>query len=203
MESSLNSSLQPLNSGGIFIGGWEKVLYATAQITLLSDTATEIICYQSLNKQQVQTTTFNVSANQYFTYNVNLNLPFVYFTVRNTSQFNQTLLNFSTLYKNISDNNKGSLQIWNDSTSSGVNGISIQVNLNQNSANITCFGNVDGATILTLQLSNDNVNYYDSQYSLTTTGGQDFGFSVPASSIKFCRLKSSSDVNITAFINYS
>jgi len=203
MESSLNSSLVPLNSGGIFIGVWEKVLYATAQITLLTDTTSQIICYQSLNKQQVQTTTFNVSANQYFTYNVNLNLPYVYFTVRNTSPNNQTLLNFSTLYKNISDNNKGSLQVWDDSVPSGINGNSIQVNLNQNSANITCFGNVDGATILTLQLSNDNFNYYDSQYSLTTTGSQDFGFSVPASSIKFCRLKSSSDVYITAFINYS
>ena len=203
MESSLNSSLIPLNSGGIFIGVWEKVLYATAQITLLSDTTTEIICYQSLNKQQVQTTTFNVSANQYFTYNINLNLPFVYFTVRNTSGTNQTLLNFSTLYKNISDNNKGSLQVWNDSESSGADGVSIQVNLNQNSANITCFGNVDNATTITLQLSNDDDIYYDSQYTLTTTAGQDFGFSVPASSIKYCRLKSSSDVYITAFINYS
>ena len=203
MESSLNSSLVPLNSGGIFIGVWERVLYATAQITLLSDTTTEIICYQSLNKQQVQTTSFNVSANQYFTYNINLNLPFVYFTVRNTSGTNQTLLNFSTLYKNISDNNKGSLQVWNDSESSGIDGVSIQVNLNQNSANITCFGNVDNATTITLQLSNDNDIYYDSQYALTTTAGQDFGFSVPASSIKYCRLKSSSDVYITAFINYS
>jgi len=203
MESSLNSSLVPLNSGGIFIGVWEKVLYATAQITLLSDTTTEIICYQSLNKQQVQTTSFNVSANQYFTYNINLNLPFVYFTVRNTSGTNQTLLNFSTLYKNISDNNKGSLQVFNDSESSGADGVSIQVNLNQNSANITCFGNVDGATTITLQLSNDDDIYYDSQYALTTTAGQDFGFSVPASSIKYCRLKSSSDVYITAFINYS
>jgi len=203
MESSLNQSIVPLQSGRIYIGTWEKSLYNSAVITVISDTTTELICYNSLNKTQVQTTTFQVPANKYFTYNINLNLPYVYFTVRNNSQFNQTLLNFSVIYKNIPDNNKGTLQIWNDSEPTGTDGTSNPVFLNQNSANMTFFGHVDDATTLTLQLSNNNTDYYDSQYSLTTTAAQDFGFSVPASSVVFARLKSTNNVSITAFANYS
>jgi hypothetical protein len=203
MESTLNNTVVPLLSGRIYIGTWEKSLYNSAVITVLADTTTELICYQSLNKVQTQTTTFQTQAGRYFTYNINLNLPYVYFTVRNNSATNQTLLNFSVIYKNIPDNNKGTLQIWNDSASTGVNGVSSPIFLNQNSANMTFFGNVDGGTTLTFQISNDNINYYDSQYSLTASSAQDFGFSIPASSIFYARLKSSSDVTITAYANYS
>jgi len=203
MESSLNQSIVPLQSGRIYIGTFEKSLYNSAQITVLADTTTELIAYQSLNKTQVQSTTLQIPANVYFTYNIALNLPYVYFTVRNNSQFNQTLLNFSVIYKNVNSNNKGSLQIWNDTNPSGTEGTSIPVFLNQNSSNITCFGNVDGATTLTLQLSNNNIDYYDSQYSITTTAAQDIGFSVPASSVMYARLKSSNNVSITLYLNYS
>ena len=203
MESSLNQSIIPLQSGRIYIGTFEKSLYNSAQITILSDTTTELIAYQSLNKTQVQSTTLQIPANVYFTYNIGLNLPYVYFTVRNNSQFNQTLLNFSVIYKNVNSNNKGSLQIWNDTNPSGVNGVSIPVFLNQNSSNITCLGYVDDATTLTLQLSNNNTDYYDSQYSITTTASQDIGFSVPSSSVMYARLKSSNDVSIILYLNYS
>lgn len=201
-ESSVNQTLVPLHSGRVYIGTWEKSLYNSAQITVLSDTTNELVCYQSLNKTQTQNTAFQVPAGVYFTYNIALNLPYVYFTVRNNSATNQTLLNFSVIYKNVNSNNKGSANVWN-TVSSGVAGVSMPVFLNQNSANITCFGNVDRATTLTLQFSNDNVNYYDSQYSITTTGAQNIGFSVPASSILYTRLKSSADVAIVLNLNYS
>ena len=202
MESNLNQTVVPLQSGRIYIGTYEKQLYNSAQITVLSDTTTELICYQSLNKTQTQNTAFQVPAGVYFTYNIALNLPYVYFTVRNNSGTNQTLLNFSVIYKNVNSNNKGSVQVWNGSNT-GDSGFSMPVYLNQNSANITCFGNVDGATTLSLQLSNDNATYYDSQYSITTTGAQNIGFSVPASSILYTRLKSSNDVSALLFLNYS
>jgi hypothetical protein len=202
MESSLNQTLVPLQSGRIYIGTWEKTLYNSAQITVLSDTTNELIIYQSLNKTQTQNTTFQIPSGVFFTYNIPLNLPYVYFTVRNNSGTNQTLLNFSVIYKNVNSNNKGSVQIWNGSNT-GASGFSTPVYLNQNSANITCFGNVGAGTTLTLQLSNDNLNYFDSQYSITTSSSQDIGFSVPASSILYTRLKSSNDVEVSLFLNYS
>ena len=98
-ESTLNYSITPLNSHGVYIGTWEKSLNPTAIVTLIADTTCEITCYQSLNKIQVESTTYNSLAGHYFTYNISLNLPYVYFTVRNNSAFNQTLLNFSVIYQ--------------------------------------------------------------------------------------------------------
>lgn len=100
MESILNYSITPLEQGRAYIGKWEKVLYPTATITLLSDTTCEIVAYQSLNKTQEKTTTFETIANQYNTFNLSVELPYMYFTVRNSSEFNQSLLNFSVMYKN-------------------------------------------------------------------------------------------------------
>lgn len=99
MESTLNYSISPLESGRAYIGRWEKILYPTATITLLSDTVCEIVAYQSLNKTQEQTTTFETIANQYNTFNLDVNLPYIYFSVRNSTANNQTLLNFSVMYK--------------------------------------------------------------------------------------------------------
>lgn len=101
MESTLNYSITPLAADRAYIGKWEKALYTTATITLLADTTCEIVAYQSLNKTQEQITSFQTLANQYNTFNLVLDLPYVYFSVRNNSATDQTLLNFSVIYKNV------------------------------------------------------------------------------------------------------
>ena len=101
MESTLNYSITPLAADRAYIGKWEKVLYTSATITLLADTTCEIVAYQSLNKTQEQITSFQTVANQYNTFNLVLDLPYIYFSVRNNSATDQTLLNFSVIYKNV------------------------------------------------------------------------------------------------------
>jgi hypothetical protein len=205
MESTLNYSITPLAAGRAYIGRWEKALYPTATITLLSDTACEIVAYQSLNKTQEQTTTFETVANEYFTYNLTLNLPYIYFSVRNPTGTDQTLLNFSVIYKNayLPTTIQGSSKIFDFASLTGVDGVSSSVNLKLSSNNITFYGKVSAATDLTIQLSDDDATYYDSQYKLELASVSDFGFNLPATvAIKYIRVKSSADVNCDCFINY-
>jgi hypothetical protein len=207
MESTLNYSITPLQSDRAYIGKWEKILYPTACITLLSDTVCEIVAYQSLNKTQEQTTTFYTVPSQYFTYNLTLDLPYIYFSVRNPTDVNQTLLNFSVIYKNAylpaSIQQKGSAKLFDAGHSTGVYGVSSSVNLKLSSNNITIYGNVSNTTDLTIQLSDDDMTYFDSQYKISLAGTSDFGFNLPATvAIKYLRIKSSADINCNCFINY-
>lgn len=207
MESTLNYSITPLQANRAYIGKWEKVLYTTATITLLADTTCEIVAYQSLNKTQEQIIKFETLPNQYNTFNLVLDLPYIYFSVRNSSFTNQTLLNFSVIYKNVylpaSIQQKGSSKLFDFANLTGINGVSSSVNLNLSSNNITFYGKVSDATVLNIQLSDDDVTYYDTQYNLTLSGATDFGFNLPSTiAVKFIRVKSSSDVNCDCFINY-
>jgi hypothetical protein len=207
MESTLNYSITPLQAGRAFIGRWEKVLYSTATITLLADTTCEIVAYQSLNKTQEQTTKFETLANQYNTFNLPLDLPYIYFTVRNNTSTDQTLLNFSVIYRNVylppTNTKRGSAKLFDFANLTGVNGVSSSVNLALSSSNISFYGQVSDTTILTIQLSDDDATYYDSQYKVSLTNASDFGFNLPATvAIKYIRVKSSEDINCDCFINY-
>jgi hypothetical protein len=203
MDSALNSTNIPLNAGGVFIGQFENILLPTATISLIADTTTQIDIYQSINKIQVNHTTFLTQANQYFEANITLTQPYVYFSVRNNSMTNQSLLNFSVIYKNawISRNTGSSSLTF---TSNGSYCVSNSIFLNQSSSNLTIFGNSTPATTLTIQYSNNNQTWYSSQYSLTTSASSDFGFSIGSNSINYIRLLSSDPSNaIVSFLNYS
>lgn len=118
-------------------------------------------------------------------------------TQTNTS-LNEISQNSTNIYDKV--NSKGQSQIFNGA--SGVNGVSSAVDVStKHLRNITVFGNSNGATTLTVQFSNDNVNYYDSQYSYITSSASDFGFNITASPYYF-RLKSSNNVTLVAYVNY-
>jgi hypothetical protein len=207
MESTLNYSVIPLQANRAFIGRWEKVLYTTATITLLADTTCEIVAYQSLNKTQEQTTIFETLPNQYNTFNLLLDLPYIYFSVRNNTSVDQTLLNFSVIYKNVylppTITRRGSSKLFDYANLTGVNGVSSSADLALSSTNISFYGKVSATTNLTIQLSNDNITYYDSQYKVSLTNASDFGFNLPSTiAIKYIRVKSSANVNCDCFINY-
>ena len=67
----------------------------------------------------------------------------------------------------------------------------------------TFFGNSSNATILTVQLSYDSTNFYDSQYSYTLTSGGNFGFTLNLAGVGYIRLKTSAGTTITAYCNFN
>jgi len=98
-------------------------------------------------------------------------------------------------------NSRGSGVLWSGS-STGAGGVSLAVNLStKNVKNITFMGNCNGATLLTVQFSNDGTTYYDSQYAFTLSASGDVGFSL-ACCPNYVRVKSSNNVTATLYINY-
>lgn len=78
----------------------------------------------------------------------------------------------------------------------GAGGTSAAIDT-QNCSQLSVFGNVSGATTLTVQFSQDNVNFYDS--GTTTAPSANFGINVSVGA-RYIRLKSSAAVTITATI---
>jgi hypothetical protein len=305
MQSLNNTSNVPLRGSAIYIGSWDDILkYQNIQVTLNADSDCEITYYTSNDKLFIESTTF-VYNSQYSLYfnSINSTSRYVYFTVRNLDNTNQSSFNFSVLYKlspvssgggvsenvtivgplngdgsvivggsvdanitntsldvnilnpvdsvdanitntsldvnilnpvdsvdanitnallNVSDadthtkldttntnltntynllNTKGSSVLWNN-VSSGVNGLSTAVNLsNIKISNMTFMGKSSGATLFTIQFSNDGVTYYDSQYSYNFSGAGSFGFNISGCP-NYLKMKSSNDVVANAIINY-
>jgi hypothetical protein len=107
-----------------------------------------------------------------------------------------------TIQTQLEKSNKGTSTLWSNNLT-GINGVSLIANLsNVNQSNLTIFGSVDGATNLVVQFSNDGTNFYDSQYSYVQSASGNWGFSINACPL-YIRLKSTSSVTATAFVNYS
>jgi len=112
------------------------------------------------------------------------------------------LLDLSGVAVNVNNLNKGSTVVWANNLVA-PNGTSIICDLSGiYQTNITIFGSLSASTVLTVQFSNDNILYWDSQYSYNQSAVGDFGFNIQASPL-YLRLKSSNAVTATAFINYS
>lgn len=245
-ESSNNRSFSPLLSGRVFIGSYDTTIpYATATISLLADTNCEIIAYQSQNKIQTYTSTYSTTGGVQFNGLLQITSPYVYFTVRNPTANDGTLLAFTVIYHdsqitspnvaqdvNISDSNgnaivstsgklqvadtisqnylsqistglqlRGSAILW-ASSGTGVNGVSASLNLSSKSVSlVTIFGNSNAPTTFTVQFSNDNNVFYDSQYTYNIASAGDYGFSLPVSPF-YLRLKTSANISVNAIANY-
>jgi hypothetical protein len=246
-ESINNRSFTPLLSGRVYIGTFDTTTpYATATISLLSDTDCQITAYQSQNKVQSYTATYNSTGGVQFTQLLQITSPYVYFTVRNVTATNGTLLAFTVIYRttqitpsggissnvNISDSTgnsivstagklqvadvtaenylgqisdvlqlRGHATLW-ASPNVGVNGVSPSIDLSEKSVSlVTLFGNSSGITTLTVQFSDDDTTFYDSQYTYIMTAPGDWGFTVPVCPF-YLRLKSSAGVAINAIANY-
>lgn len=66
-------------------------------------------------------------------------------------------------------------------------------------ANVSAFGNSNAATTITLQVSQDNVNFYDTATNVVLAGAGNFHISL-STGAKYARLKSSGAATITATI---
>ena len=227
MESKLNTSTIPLNTGGLFIGGYESVVaYSSIVVSIYSDTETTISCYQSLNKQQANVSVFTGVASVQSTFIISpIILPYVYFTVRNSSVSNQTILNFSVAYKNSAFSTAGtgadvnitnaflpvsqygswsleptktSSSIWNNAVVGAGDYSTNYANANAiNNQSVSVFGHSLNPTIVSIVVSNDNINYFTTQYSYNVLEDSDFGFALTLP-FKYLKLSSSEATTISA-----
>jgi hypothetical protein len=232
MQSVKNQTTVPLRAGAIFIGGWEDVLdYGGAMMTIVSDQYCEIEFYTSNDKNSSSVKTIEYTAsNTIVTTDVALQSRYVYVTVRNTSGSNQTLLNFSMLYKNypaipntraqnvnissgsigntgfnVNNFPQGTTQLWDAATLSNTD-TSAVISLNTTACKqVTFFGNTSDTVTLTVQFSNDGTTFYSSEYNVALIGATDSGFTVSSSAF-YVRLIASNIATspiVTAFANYS
>ena len=86
---------------------------------------------------------------------------------------------------------------WN-AAAVAANGVSTAVDCQYTPA-ITAFGNSSGNTTITIQVSQDNSNFYDASSTSLTGGAADFAISISAGA-RYVRLKSSAARTITATI---
>ena len=66
----------------------------------------------------------------------------------------------------------------------------------------TIYGNVAGATILTLKFSANGTTFYNSQYSVNMSGAGDFGFVIDGLCAKWIMFNNSNNVSAVAFVDY-
>ena len=99
--SQVNSSITALGPLRAFIGKYETVTnYLSAIITVNTDTDCELIVFQSIDKINSVSTSYNTVANTPFTQIVLLQSPYFYITLRNTNpSVAQTFLNLETIYR--------------------------------------------------------------------------------------------------------
>lgn len=100
MQSLNNQSNVSLRPNGIYIGSWDDILqYQNIQINLKASTNCQITYYESNDKVLINATTYSYVGNNIYFNSINSTSRYVYFTVRNTTNVQQTNFNFSVLYK--------------------------------------------------------------------------------------------------------
>ena len=223
MQSLYNETNVPLRAGSIFLGKWENVLdYDSAFYSIIADQDCQVEFYQSNDKKTITMTPYNYTALSTNVINdVLLQQRYIYVTIRNSSLTNQTVLNFTMIYKNaltvegaVSVTNFPSgfnvnntpdviptapaddVVVWNAAAvGSGVGSTSV----NPAGSNIFVFGNVSGTTTLTVQ-AYGNSAWFNTQYAVTLNGASNFGFSINCS-CGTIRLYNTTACTITAVIS--
>jgi hypothetical protein len=92
----------------------------------------------------------------------------------------------------------GQANAWSGPAATGVNGTSNSLKVS-NCAFVSAYGHVDNATTLTLQVSADGTNFYDTGSTQTLGAAGDFCINATIGA-SYVRLKSSNNVNATATI---
>lgn len=84
---------------------------------------------------------------------------------------------------------------WNNAAT-GVAGSSSALEM-RSCDTVTFFGISDGATTFTFEFSQDNSNWYDSDYTLVLAANREFGITIQTAA-RYVRVKSSANVTVTA-----
>ena len=150
----------------------------------------------------------------------------------NTDSVNQTililqaLLKSTNIYNNISSGPSSDVNIISPVDGSGNVKVSVQNKISEGGTflladgfittntvsfhinylykNLSVYGSTDTNVILSLELSNDDVTYYPTQYQYTVNSGQNLGFNIPAGSYNWVRFAINNAVNnLILYLNYS
>lgn len=224
-----NSSVVPLDAGDVFTGLYSSTLdFSVITVSLNCDSKYNLDVYFShdgFNDDSIQSiivssvpaeTQFyvfepkmryfklkltNTSSTQtYLTLQTILKSSFIYQDLSGLNVVNNALNNCITNNQvNIKNSGRHNQVLWATSAT-GINGVSAIANMSDhNIKTISIYGNSDGASIFTLQFSNNGTTFYDSGYTITITPA-DFGSSFQISP-RYLRLKSSNSVGTNTIIN--
>lgn len=159
--------------------------------------------------------TYNISSNinKTSTFLINLKSRFVKIKIESEIDNSAKRIYDVFLLDNLNISIKNEKNIWNNNTIVN-NNTSDSINLTNNILNnLSFYGNAiqsdpSGSTLdLIVQFSNDNINFYDSQYVYSLGYNNNFGFNLNTS-VKYIRLKADlkNDITqsyiITTFVNY-
>ena len=192
-----NKSTTPLGAGKTYIGKWDSVLESsTAVIMVNSDVATILTIYQSIDKGRTYTAVQLVPSGIYTDF-FSITSPFIYFTLKNDTVTDMTFLQFQIIYRqgiafdsplSVSLNSRKSDEVWGGSSvvTGGVSAVSDLTGSNRQ--NLSVYGSSSVTCDLALEFSVNGVTFYTTQYSVSVTGGQTFGYTIPCSA-SYVRLK--------------
>jgi len=201
------STINPLQANGIFIPPRydDLLLFPGIILSCKGDTNMRLELYESTNGNNISNTKiYYVDKNKSLNIQFNLNARYFKLRLDNLENQAQTLLNLQVIYSNFhvpEAIDAGSFKIWNASVLPTTNQPSLSYNSNFRNSLYTFFGESSAATVLTVQLSNDGVNFYNTQTTYTIAAPGDFGFTY-STVCNYVRLISSAATTITTFINF-
>lgn len=197
-QSILNSSIQPLLAERAFLGQYEEVLFfGSVNFQFKASTNCEIIIYQTSDKVNID---FDIIPYNKLDGIISISRSilgsFLRITVRNIEVVDQTQFSLQTIYKAQAPavTNINTL-VFSEAITAGSSSPSI-FNFGGYKT-VSFYGSTSAATVLTVELSLDNINWYDSQYSYTLGSGTDYGFALNIP-FRYIRLKSSA--SLTKFV---
>jgi hypothetical protein len=193
-QSTLNSSTVPLLPGRAFLGQYEEVLFfASINIQFYTDSPCEIVLYQTSDRIfEITETIPYTSASTLISISRPVLGSFFKIVVRNIGELlpDTPSLSLQTIYKAQPVQTPAPLSQSLYGTSISAGGVTPAIFNYLNYKSISIFGNTLAATVLTLELSADGIEFYDTQYTYTIATAGDYGFtlSLPFS---YFRIKSS------------
>ena len=203
-QSTLNSSTVPLSPGRAFLGQYEEVLFfASINIQFYTLSPCEIVLYQTSDRvYEITETIPYTSVGSLISISRPVLGSFFKIVVRNIAELPPAVpvLSLQTIYKAQPVQSPAPLSQSVYSTSIGAGGVTPAIFNYQNYKVVSIFGNTLAATNLTIELSADGINYYDTQYTYTIGAAGDYGFalSLPFS---YFRIKSSAATSkLTVFV---
>ena len=201
-----NSTNFPLNSLDSFAGSFVSTIdYNEILVSIETDTKYQLVINFSsdglnIGKQEVfemQYASVNAKTFSFKPY-----LQFYNVILINTDAVSQTYLTIKSLLKsdgvNVQLANLKDFQIYDIGGTTGA--ASMLINGGYFPRQYTFYGYLSDATTLTIQISPDTTNWYDTQYSYTSSGAGSFGFTIPLAA-SYLRVVSSNSVNSNMWVN--
>lgn len=191
----------------------------------------QLTIYQSSDANNIASTqVITISAGSLYSNSFPLYARFFKMRIDNISMTNQTTLNCQVIFKpsyvpnsigvgadvNITNSfipvsqygvwslepTKTSSSIWNNTVVDSGDYSTNYANANAiNNQSVSVFGHSSNPTIVSIVVSNDNINYFTTQYSYNVLEDSDFGFSLTLP-FKYLKLSSSEATTITASVCY-